>query len=252
VEMQIDQDAELPASIRAQIRFRNLVGQRMVVLEADPELGIRGVMEPNDVIPIDRTEPAFDLTLLFNGLRPVIRSTNPRDINIVSRALVEALSGRGPDIKAFLGDVADLSQVVAASDQELSTVLDNVNVLTADLGNRDAQLQRTLGNIGDFLTDISDSKDDLDRALVSLDDAARRLGRIVEVNDDDIKAELKDLEILLDAVNDKRSDLRGAIKALPKFLVGVERVNSYGQWSGVHLIDVCKDDIGDCGTRGTP
>jgi phospholipid/cholesterol/gamma-HCH transport system substrate-binding protein len=250
--MLIDHDAELPAGVRAEIRFRNLIGQRMVMLETDPESQLAGLMEAGELIPVDRTDPAFDLTVLFNGLRPIIRSTSPHDINAVSRALVQALDGRSSDVKIFLSNVSDLADVVVASDSELTTVLDNVNTLTADLGSRDAQLRRTLGNIGDFLTDISDSKADLDLALTTLDDAATRLGRLVEKNDDNIKAELDDLAVLLDAVNDRRADLRGVIRALPKMLVGVERVNSYGQWSMIHLIDVCKDDLGTCGRRGTP
>ncbi|HYP24038.1 MAG TPA: hypothetical protein VEV43_10720, partial [Actinomycetota bacterium] len=89
-------------------------------------------------------------------------------------------------------------------------------------------------------------------ALVTLDDAATRLGRVVSRNDSHIEAELDDLAVLLDAVEDTREDLRGALRALPEMLVAVERANSYGQWTNIHLVHLCKDDTGECGRRWMP
>src|SRR5687768_10805981 len=83
VDLAIDEEIQLPEGMSVAIRFRNLVGQRMVSFfgEGDPETSL----EDGDVIPLAETKPAFDLTALFNGLRPLIRSTTPADINIVSR-----------------------------------------------------------------------------------------------------------------------------------------------------------------------
>lgn len=250
VTMSIDEGTELPAELGAEVRFRNLVGQRMITLVAPSPA--TGLTEPGDVIPLDRTEPAFDLSALFNGLRPLIRSTNPEDINIVTRALAKALSGRADEVEGFLANVGDISTSLASKDEELAVMLDALNEVTADLNGRDAQLQGTLADLDDFLGDLQASRSELDAALVTLDDAATRLGRVVARNDQDIEAEIDDLAILLDAVEDKRADLRGALRALPEMLVAVERVSSYGQWTNIHLVHVCKDDLGECGRRWMP
>lgn len=251
VTMSIREDVELPANLGAQIRFRNLIGQRMITLSADDQ-GSGDLTEPGDLISLDRTDPAFDLSSLFNGLRPLIRSTNPADINIVTRALTDALRGRSDEVEGFLAHVADISETLAGKDRELSVLLDNLNVVTSDLAGRDAQLRATLADLNDFLAAVDAGKDDLAAALTTLDEAARRLGRIVAANDSNIKVEVDALATLLDAVDDKREALRGAVRALPDVLVGTERVHSYGEWMLIHLIDICKDDSGTCGSRGTP
>lgn len=249
VKIAIDENVDLPADLEAEIRFRNLVGQRMVNLVEKPDGG-DGLLQPGALIALEDTEPAFDLTLLFNGLRPLIRSTDPTDVNIVSRALVEALEGRSDEVEGILSNLSSVGDVLASRDRELSSLLDNLNVVTSDLAGRDAQLQGTLGNLHEFLSDVSASRDDLSQALVTLDDAANRFGRIIERNDENIRIELADLETLLDAVNDKRRDLRGAIRALPEMLVAVERVTQYGEWSMLHVVHVCKDGPGTpCGKR---
>ncbi|HEX2058355.1 MAG TPA: MCE family protein [Actinomycetota bacterium] len=250
VTMSIDEGTELPDGLEAKVRFRNLVGQRMITLDAPAPA--TGRTEPGDVIPVDRTEPAFDLSALFNGLRPLIRSTNPEDINTVTRALTRALSGRAEEVEGFLGNVADISTSLASKDRELAVMLDALNEVTTELNGRDDQLRATLGDLDDFLGDLHASRHELAAALTTLDDAATRLGRVVARNDSNIEAEIDDLAVLLDAVDDKRADLRGALRALPDMLVAVERVNSYGQWANVHLVHLCKDDFGTCGRRWMP
>nr|MBA2600058.1 MCE family protein [Actinomycetota bacterium] len=251
VTMSIEEGNELPADLNAEVRFRNLIGQRMVTL-VQGHTGAAGLLEAGDTIPLAQTEAAFDLTELFNGLRPLIRSTDPEDINTVTRALVTALKGRGGQIESLLTNISDISDVVASRDSQLTTLLRNLNVVTEDIAGRDQQLQSTVADLNTFLGELQANKDELAAALVSLDAAAGRLGRLVDSNDAAIADEIDDLATLLDAVDDKRADLRGAVRALPEMLVGVERVNSYGQWSMIHLIDACKDDLGICGRRGTP
>ena len=249
VTMTLEESAPIPATVEAKIRFRNLIGQRMIVLE-EGEASSDAVLEDGDLIELARTDPAFDLSVLFNGLRPLLRSTDPKDINVVSRALTQALKGRTDEVEAFLGNVASISDSVASKDQELEALLTNVNTVTADLSSRDVQLRRTLANINDFLGDIEAGKEDLAEALATLDDAATRLGRVVRANDQNIEQEVADLATILDAVNDKRGDLRAAVRALPDMLVAVERAHSYGEWGMLHLVHVCKDDFGTCGRRG--
>jgi phospholipid/cholesterol/gamma-HCH transport system substrate-binding protein len=261
VTMSIDGDAELPSDLGAEIRFRNLVGQRMVnLVPGGPSGGGLATagsaqpapLEPDALIPLSRTRPAFDLTELFNGLRPLIHSTNPEDVNTVTRELLIALRGRSGTVEQIFSNLADVSDELASKDRQLTTLLDNLHVVTDDLAGRDAQLRGTLADLNTFLAELSASQDDLESALVNLDEAARRLGRIIATNDDLIEKEIDDLVVILDAVNAKRRDLRAALRSLPEFTVAVERVTQYGEWANQHLITVCKDDFGTCGRRGGP
>lgn len=248
VTLSIDEGVELPAELSAEIRFRNLVGQRMVALVDDSDAG--GYTRGGDLITLDRTSPAFDLSALFNGLRPLIRSTDPHDINIVARSLTRALSGRARDVETILGNVADLADTISARDDDLTALLDGLGTVTEDLAGRDVQLRQTLADLDTFLTATAAARSDLSAALVSLDSATVRLRRIVAANDDNIRSELRDLATILDAVDDKRRRLRSVVRGLPEMLIAIERATGYGQWANIHLVDVCKDDLGTCGRRG--
>ncbi|MPZ68502.1 MAG: MCE family protein [Actinobacteria bacterium] len=252
VELSIDEGTELPAGVGAEVRFRNLIGQRMISLVEDPESSVSGLLQDGDLIPLERTEPAFDLSILFNGLRPLIRSTSSEDINIVTKEVLAALKGREDVTASLFTNLADISDTLASKDQELDVLLEGVTAVTSNLSSRDAQLRASLEDMGSFLTDLSASREDLRGALVNLDVSARKLGQIVRDNDELIEAEIDDLAILLDAINDRRDDLRKIVKRLPTFLEAVQRTTNYGEWGNQHLINVCRDDSGTCGTRYVP
>lgn len=252
VELSIEEGTELPAGIAAEVRFRNLIGQRMIALVEDPEGAPSGTLAAGALIPLEQTKPAFDLSVLFNGLRPLIRSTSPEDINIVTREVLVALKGRGDVTADLFTNLADISDTLASKDEELDVLLDGVNGVTSNLSTRDAQLRASLADMGSFLTDLSASREQLGQALVNLDVAANKLGQIVRDNDERIEGEIDDLAVLLDAIDDRRGDLRKIVRRLPDFLTAVQRVTNYGEWGNQHLINVCKDDFGTCGQRFVP
>lgn len=252
VELSIEEGTELPAGIAAEVRFRNLIGQRMIALVEDPEGALSGTLAAGALIPLEQTKPAFDLSVLFNGLRPLIRSTSPEDINIVTREVLVALKGREDVTADLFTNLADISDTLASKDEELDVLLDGVNAVTSNLSTRDAQLRASLADMGSFLTDLSASREQLGQALVNLDVAANKLGQIVRDNDERIEGEIDDLAVLLDAIDDRRGDLRKIVRRLPDFLTAVQRVTNYGEWGNQHLINVCKDDFGTCGQRFVP
>ena len=247
VDLSIDEGVDLPAGMGAEIRFRNLIGQRMVTLVGEGSAA--DSLGSGDRIALDETRGAFDLTALFNGLRPLIRSTDPADVNIVTREVANALAGHERELEGFLTNVALVSDTLASKDVALARLLDGFGTVTEDLAGRDRQLDRTLGAMADLVTDLAADRGSLDQALVTLSDASERLRGLVDRNDDRIAAEVDDLRIILDAVDDEKQNLRAAIRALPDFLVATERATTYGQWSNIHLIHVCKDDLGTCGQR---
>ncbi|MGH2735060.1 MAG: MCE family protein [Actinomycetota bacterium] len=253
VTMEIGDETRLPSGLSAAIRYRNLIGQRMVTLvqgeDSQVALASQEYIPSGHRIPFTETEPAFDLTVLFDDLRPLIRSTSAEDINVVTKSLTRALRGRSDEVENLLGNIGEVSTAVAERDRQLTVLLDNVNIVAEDLNGRDVQLQATLADMRSFVADLAASRNDLDTALVTLDDAATRLRRVVAGNRADLAAEIDDLSSVLDAVESRRDALRAAVRQLPEFLEGVERTNNYGQWTNVVVVNICKDDLGVCGRR---
>ncbi len=86
VDFSVDSGQRLPATTNATIKYRNLIGQRYVAL--DQGAGPTGELLPEDgQIPLERTRPALNLTVLFNGFQPLFQGLDPEQINKLSMCL---------------------------------------------------------------------------------------------------------------------------------------------------------------------
>ncbi|HEY4568579.1 MAG TPA: MlaD family protein, partial [Kribbella sp.] len=67
VTFSVDSDQVVDTSTHATLRYRNLVGNRYIALTDGVGGGQR--LKKNGIIPKERTAPALDLSVLFNGFK---------------------------------------------------------------------------------------------------------------------------------------------------------------------------------------
>ena len=66
------------------------------------EVGDTARITEGATIPIDRTKPALDLTVLFNGFKPLFQALSPADINKLSYEIVQVFQGEGGTLEGLL------------------------------------------------------------------------------------------------------------------------------------------------------
>ena len=92
----IEQGRTLPASVTATIKYLNLVGQRYMDLgQGTGPVGHS--LSPGATIPLSRTTPALDLTVLFNGFQPLFQALSPGDVNQLSSEIIQVFQGAEPE-----------------------------------------------------------------------------------------------------------------------------------------------------------
>ncbi|MDX6233313.1 MAG: phospholipid/cholesterol/gamma-HCH transport system substrate-binding protein, partial [Nocardioidaceae bacterium] len=164
VTFTVDADTALDDSTHATIRFRNLIGQRYISLTEEGKGG--DTLEENDTIPVSRTQPALDLTVLFNGFKPLFEALSPDDINKLSYEIVQVFQGEGGTLESLLSSTASLTQTLASRDQVIGDLLDNLTYVLDHVADRDQQLGRLILSFHDLLSGL---KQDRQAILSSLD-----------------------------------------------------------------------------------
>ena len=145
VEMSIDASIKLPRTTTVLVRYRNLIGLRVVQL--DPGDGQPPFFEKGERIPLEQTDGPLDLDQVFNNLKPLLVGFNASDLNTLSKALVVSFANHKDDIDAVLGDTATFFGALAGKGPELGSLIDNVaTVATATAGERE-QLDRLLASL---------------------------------------------------------------------------------------------------------
>ncbi|MGY2700491.1 MULTISPECIES: MCE family protein [unclassified Nocardioides] len=233
VTFSVENSTQLSQATHAAIRYRNLVGQRYIALTN--EIGDSSPMEAGDTIPVAQTSPALDLTVLFNGFKPLFQALSPADINQLSYEIVQVFQGEGGNLEQLLTHTASVTNTLASRDQVIGSLIDNLNEVLDHIGDRDVQLSRLITT---FRTFVGGLKDDREAILGSLDKISQLSVQTADLVSgirrpfvDDVK-QLRRVAGNLDA---GKSELDRALQVLPIKLNKVGRTATYGSWFNFYL-----------------
>lgn len=240
VTMEIEGDIDIPTNSFVDIKFLNLLGQRVVdIRPADTPSS--EVYEDGDTVPVTQTTPALDLSVVFNNLRPLIQSTNPEDINTVARAVLDVFKGREDDLAGILGNLGNLGETLAGRDQRLARLVTDLDKLTAILNRDSSDIRSSLVNFTEFMEQLASVTPRIERVIDQLNSASEKFGGLVARNRGNLDQELGDLKTLLDIVNDELGPLDTVAKNLKEVLLATARSQSYGKWWTLYVVNLCPE-----------
>jgi phospholipid/cholesterol/gamma-HCH transport system substrate-binding protein len=130
----------LRSTDRIAVRFQNLTGQRYLAVDADGAPG--PFLDPAQ--PVVDTVDSFDITTVFNGLRPLLREADPEVYNRFAADLVALIEGSGNDLAPLLRDLAALTAYAEDRTTVIATVVANLDALSQRLRGRSANLENIL------------------------------------------------------------------------------------------------------------
>ena len=245
VTLQLNKEIQVPENVIAEIKFRNLLGQRIVNL-VEPDQPSNEMLEPDAVIPSTQTRPALDLDLVFNNLRPLIQSTNPDDINTVARSVLAIFEGRENQFGNLLGNIGDLTHTLA-DEGRFSRLITSLNDVTELLNGQSESIKTGLSEFTSFTEDLADLTPQIENIVTQLDGASRKFSAVLTRNRDNIDQELSDLAALLGVIDDNLGPLDRATKNLKEVLMATARSQSYGKWWNLYVVNLCPETgTGEC------
>lgn len=244
VDLSIDKAVRLPRSTRVEIRYRNLLGLRVVNL--DPGDGGAPYLADKGRIPREQTQGPLDLDSVFNNLRPLLTGINASDINTISEALVVSFQNHKGDIDAVLADTATFLGALANKDVQLGSLVDNLGAVATDVAAEREQLQRTLTAFATVAETLAGDSGALDRTLVNLNTATGELGRLIRDNRASLERDLDDLVTVLELVLKHQGDLKQITLNLDDILRATLRVMSFGEWANLYVPALCLQSNPGC------
>ncbi len=137
VTFTVREDRTLPRSATAAVKYLDMVGQRYVSLDRGSG-ALSGDLQSGETIPLERTTPALDLTLLFNGFKPLFEGLSPADVNDLAGSLVQVLQGESGTVDSLLRHIGSLTKTVAAKDEVVGQVITHLNTVLTTLNHREA------------------------------------------------------------------------------------------------------------------
>ena len=231
----VDDSTSLTGATNAAIRYRNLVGQRYISLSQG--IGETGRLDEGGTIPVAQTSPALDLTVLFNGFKPLFQALSPSDLNKLSYEIIQVFQGEGGTLEGLLAHTASVTQTLAERDEVIGQLIDNLNEVLDHIGDRDEQLTELIKT---FRTFVGGLKDDREAILGSLDQISAlssETAQLVSGIREPFVEDIKQLRRVAGNVDKNKAELDRALQVLPIKLNKVGRTAIYGSWFNFYLCE---------------
>ncbi|OLF10998.1 MCE family protein [Actinophytocola xinjiangensis] len=235
VSFTVEAHRTLPASVVAQIKFRNLVGQRYVSLTQGTGDRPYDTLEPGDTIPIERTRPALDLTELFNGFKPLFQALSPGDVNQLSYEIIQVLQGEGGTVESLLAHTATLTSAIADKDQVIGEVITNLNSALDTINARGDELSTLVVQVQQLVSGLAADREPIGDAIEALGGLAQTTSSLLDDAREPLKQDIAALGALTDNLNDSEQLVEHFIQFLPEKTAKLTRTVSYGSWFNFYL-----------------
>ena len=235
VTFTVDEDTRLDAATHASIRYRNLVGQRYISLSQ--EAGETDTLGDGETIPIDRTSPALDLTVLFNGFKPLFQALSPDDINKLSYEIVQVFQGEGGTLESLLGHTASITQTLADRDAVIGDLIDNLDFVLQHVADRDDQLSSLITNFRNLIGGLKDDREAILTSLDGISELTVETADLIEGIRAPFVEDIKQLRRFAENTDRNKAELDRALQVLPIKLNKVGRTAIYGSWFNFYLCE---------------
>jgi phospholipid/cholesterol/gamma-HCH transport system substrate-binding protein len=234
-EVRFDMDAgrRLPASATATVKYRNLVGQRYLALGTGT--GSAELLKPGDTIPVERTRPALNLTVLFNGFKPLFQALKPEDVNKLAFEIVQVLQGEGGTVDSILRHTATLTSTIAGRDKVIGDLIDNLNTVLGTVNGRGDEVSDLILSLQQLVSGLAADREPIGEAVAALGDLTDTTAGLLSQARPSLKQDIALLGPLAETLNKQEPLLDGMLKGLENRADTFTRAVSYGSWLNFYL-----------------
>jgi phospholipid/cholesterol/gamma-HCH transport system substrate-binding protein len=232
----VKQTNVLNASTRATVKYRNLIGDRILELtrpNPDAEALAAGAM-----IPVDRTAHALDLDTLLNGFKPLFAGLNPSQVNQLSEQLVDVLQGQASAVETLVSTVGSFATTIADRERLVTQVVGNLNAVLGTVDDRRQTVGRLIDEMDDLLTGLDRHDVQVLDAAHEVDGLARSASRLIRSARGNITRDLTSLGVAARRLNGRSDTLRALLAQLPRHYRVIVNSGSYGNFFNFFLCGV--------------
>jgi phospholipid/cholesterol/gamma-HCH transport system substrate-binding protein len=233
VTFEADRDVVLTTATQAAVRYLNLVGDRYLELVDAP--GPTATLSAGSQIPIDRTQPALDLDLLLSGLKPVIQSLSPQDVNALTTSLVQILQGQGGTVETLFAKTSSFTNALADNDSVIGHLIDNLKIVLSALTAEGDRFSTAIDRIEKMITGFADDRDPIGAAIDALDAGTASLAGLLADARPPLAGAVSELSRLAPILDQDKDRVDRALAKAPENYRKLTRLGAYGSFIQMYV-----------------
>ena len=235
VEFTVARTSVLTQGTVATVKYRNLVGERYLALTQG--VGDSAALKDGATIGLERTQSALDLTVLFNGFKPLFAALSPKDVNEFSAEIIAVLQGEGGNINSLLAKTASLTSTLADRDAVIGRTIGNLNAVLATVDEHDAALKSLIDQLQRFVSGLAADRATIGASLTNINSVTAETADLLKVTRPAIQDDIASLRRLSAGLNKPKNTaaFEKFLSTSPEKITQITRTASYGSWFNFYL-----------------
>ena len=227
VIFRVKQDSDLLTSqTNASVRIKSLLGTMYVSLEPEGT----GPLAKGAIIPTSRTRAPYDIVQAFSGLTENSNEIDQEQLAQALRTVDDVASKTPKEFQSAVAGVSALSANLAARDQEIETLLKNIDGVSGVLADRNAEFVKLFEDGSVLFKALTDRRDAIHAVLVGITDMSTQVDGLVADTRKDLKPALTQLADVVAVLQKNEANIQSAIDQLPAYYAMVANNTSNGPW----------------------
>ncbi|WP_330251334.1 MCE family protein [Nocardia sp. NBC_00565] len=237
VGFSVRDDQVVYGDTKASVTYQNLIGQRYLGLA----LGARGdhvALKSGAQIPVERTEPSFDISNLLNGFEPLFATIDHTAIDNITDALIKALQGDNGSVATLIAETTSLAQNFVGPDEILGQVINNLTTIVSNLAAQSGNLTTVIDQSRAVFEGLNARREPL---FDSVDQVSAMVGRVSQIAAADQPALGEFLSRdpgFAQHFMDNKNKFEFMGENLPLLMKGLARISNSGAYIEGYICDV--------------
>lgn len=237
VSFVVQADQQVLGNTVASVTYQNIVGQRYLGLSLG-KIGDTGPLPAGSVIPIDRTDPSFDVGTLLNGYEPLFSVLNPRDADNLTKGVISSLQGDQASIATLVDQTAQLTESFAGQDEALGNVITDLNAVATNLAEHNGDLDHVIAQTRTMVSTFDARRPELVESMGSISRVVQQLSGVA----DDVYPPLNELVTRQPGFAAHMVTIEPQLAFtganLPLLLKGFARITNEGSYANTYACDL--------------
>ena len=213
VTFTLTEGREIAQSTIARLRYRNITGERYIALEQGE--GSADPLKEGGTLPLAQTRNALDLTVLFNGFRPLFQALDPQSVNQAAFEVIQVLQGEGGTVESLVAKTASLTTTLADKDAVIGRVIDNLTAVLATVDDRSTELSDLIVQLRRLASGFAQDREAIGASLAGIEDlTSATAGLLVDVREP-LRQDITELRQLATTLDDNKATVDGVLTRLP-------------------------------------
>ncbi|MFE3189637.1 MlaD family protein [Nocardia sp. NPDC059240] len=183
VRFTVAEGQELYDNTEVAVLFQSLIGDRYLALQQKVAPGNK--IAAGTTIPLERTHGSFDISELFDAVRPIFQTLNSGSVDKFLENILLVVSGDGRGLGPVMDDLDKIIQVASSQEPVVTLLADNLSALLARFEGQspkiDHMIEQILGLVDYVYGKLDMLKDLIAKGIPGIDTALPLFDRLVAV-----------------------------------------------------------------------